>query len=167
MQAQVAASEGPETYVITGDLDEVPSEATVRAAQKLAYKNSNDLFAGLDLACFRLHMFKYSLHWLQTRASWTNPKIVLAKNLVAVSGQLHRSEKHCVANNSFPKGDIAVSAAGWHMSTFGTIDEITNKLWSFAHKERRVRRKVVNERVRDSDTHEIQAGGRGPVNIAF
>jgi len=108
----------PDDIVMISDLDEIPSKAAI----KLAIANITPAQPALVLI---QDMFYYNLKQKQVNP-WPGTIITKNKNILEKTPQWFRSNRW-----SLPR----VIDGGWHISYWGSIEKIYNKIVNFAHQE--------------------------------
>jgi hypothetical protein len=106
--------------IILADVDEVPDPRTLSILKQHGYLRA--------VHAFRMDFYYYSLRFKHV-SSWSKAKIVSGKTFQGDSSLTFFSRVR--ADNSV---DLPFRG-GWHMSYFGGIDFIRNKLQSFSHQE--------------------------------
>ena len=101
--------------LIVSDLDEIPDPRV------LSMCNSNNI----DILSLEMHLYYYNLH-TKVKEKWYHAKIVSI-------GRLNRS-KYSLDDVRFVKCNY-IQNSGWHLSYFGDVRFIQNKLKNFAHQE--------------------------------
>lgn len=108
-----------ESIIMLGDVDEIPTR------EALKYALDNEVWKN-DPVVFRQSMFYYNLKFLR-KEMWHGTIITNMKKLREVSPQILRDRR-----NSLPN---AIENGGWHLSHFGGIEKIINKIESYSHQE--------------------------------
>lgn len=112
--------------ILTSDVDEIPNPDIL-----IKTKNNNLLYAHNSLNRLALDMYYYNLYYRVGEGSnWHGIKLftVKAYKTIKLSFQQMRVWEHSHIVNIIEKG-------GWHLSYFGDIQFILNKLNSFSHQE--------------------------------
>lgn len=112
--------------ILTSDVDEIPNPDILIKA-----KNNNLFFDHNSLNRLALDMYYYNLYYRVGEGSnWHGIKLFTKKayNTINLSFQQMRLWEHSHIVNIIEKG-------GWHLSYFGDIQFILNKLNSFSHQE--------------------------------
>ena len=112
--------------LLTSDVDEIPDPAVLEGVQKstLSYNKTT-------LNRLALDMYYYNLCCrVGSGSNWHGVKLltVRAYNTIKLSFQQMRVHEHSHPVPIIQKG-------GWHLSYFGDITFITNKIASFSHQE--------------------------------
>lgn len=99
-----------DAIVMISDVDEIPN---LKAVQ------SQDVTYSLDMITFN-----YSLNYIQTFERWFGTVVTHKRDVVEHGAQHFRDKRW-----KFPY----VEFAGWHFTSFGDLDFVTNKLKNFSH----------------------------------
>jgi beta-1,4-mannosyl-glycoprotein beta-1,4-N-acetylglucosaminyltransferase len=101
--------------LIVSDLDEIPDPRVIRMC------NINNV----DILSLEMHLYYYNLH-TKVKEKWYHAKLVSI-------GRLNKS-KYSIDEVRFVKCNY-IPNSGWHLSYFGDVKFIQNKLKNFAHQE--------------------------------
>jgi len=110
----------PDDKIMVSDLDEIPD---IEQLKKI--KESNQKF---DILHFEQDLYYYNLTCLYKTTKWKSAKIV---SYDAYLNKFNQSPQDC----RNVTGDAPISPGGWHLSYFGNIDFIRNKIEQCAHQE--------------------------------
>lgn len=100
--------------LIVSDLDEIPDPRVLRMC------NSN-----IDIVSLEMHLYYYNLH-TKVKEKWYHAKLVSIRSL--------NNSKYAIDDVRFVKCGY-IPNSGWHLSYFGDVRFIQNKLKNFAHQE--------------------------------
>jgi beta-1,4-mannosyl-glycoprotein beta-1,4-N-acetylglucosaminyltransferase len=109
---------GPEVFVMISDLDEIPSRRAINYA-------ANHVRVNMPAIGFVQDMFYYNLKQKQVNP-WVGTVITTNRVITEKSPQWVREQRWTLPN---------VANAGWHLSYWGDVDKIKNKIENFAHQE--------------------------------
>ncbi len=115
-----------EDVILTSDIDEIPDPNIL-----LKIKNNTLDFDKNNLNKLTLDMYYYNLHYkVGDGQNWNGIKLFTWKAFknIRLTFQQMRVWEHTHHVN-------AIAFGGWHLSYFGNIDFIINKIQSFAHQE--------------------------------
>jgi beta-1,4-mannosyl-glycoprotein beta-1,4-N-acetylglucosaminyltransferase len=107
-----------ETIIMISDVDEIPCKEQISLAIEKINKGA------ISIACEQ-QMFYYNFNTLK-QTDWCGTVITNIKNLKARSAQWLRDQRF-----NMPR----IKQAGWHLSYFGTEQQIQQKILSFSHQE--------------------------------
>jgi beta-1,4-mannosyl-glycoprotein beta-1,4-N-acetylglucosaminyltransferase len=99
-----------DAIVMISDVDEIPN---LKAVQP------QDMTYSLDMITFN-----YSLNYIQTFERWFGTVVTHKRDIVEHGAQYFRDRR-----SRFP----VLEFAGWHFTSFGDLDFVTNKLKHFSH----------------------------------
>ena len=103
--------------IVVADVDEIPDPCTLELIVK----------SGINNECYELEMdFYYYNFRCKWDEKWYHPKVVNFAKYKEIGGA--ESVRKYIGKFAIPNG-------GWHLSYFGDIEFIRNKLISFAHQE--------------------------------
>ena len=102
-----------EDIVMISDVGEVPKTELVRK-----------LLKSLDTISLHMVTFNYSIEYFQTFEKWFGTVISTKKNVVDKTPQYLRDNRW-----KFPH----VEFGGWHFTSFGDVDFVSNKIHNFSH----------------------------------
>lgn len=114
-----------EDIIITSDLDEIPNPNILKNLRKnkLEYDKNN-----LNrLAC---DMYYYNLNTLIGRSSWHGIKLITFETYKKLGLTFQDMRTH-----EFTHEVPIIPNGGWHLSYFGDIEYIKNKIKNFSHQE--------------------------------
>jgi hypothetical protein len=99
-----------EAIVMISDVDEIPNVGAIQRRE----------------ATYSLEMitFNYSLNYIQTFERWFGTVVTHKKNVIDRGAQYFRDRRM-----RFP----CLQGAGWHFTSFGDVDFVSNKLKQFSH----------------------------------
>lgn len=115
-----------EDIILTSDVDEIPNPELIKKI-----KENNQLFDKNNLNKLALDMYYYNLNYkVGEGQNWHGIKLLTFEtfNCLKLSFQDMRLWEH---KNYVP----AIPYGGWHLSYFGDIDFIINKIKSYSHQE--------------------------------
>lgn len=99
-----------DAIVMISDVDEIPNPKAIQ---------QQDVTYSLDMITFN-----YSLKYIQAFEKWFGTVVTHKKDVMEKGGQYFRDKRW-----KFPY----VEFAGWHFTSFGDLEFVTNKLKNFAH----------------------------------
>ena len=102
-----------DAIIMISDADEVPKIEIVRKLPK-----------SLDTISLHMVTFNYSIEYFQTFEKWFGTVISTKKNVVDKTPQYFRDNRW-----KFPH----VEYGGWHFTSFGDVDFVSNKIHNFSH----------------------------------
>lgn len=129
-------------YVMISDIDEIPDRETLN--QVFYQLNSEAIKYG---TC-RQQWLHWNYDWKEIE-DWPGTQITHWKHLKNIEPQDMR-------NNRFDLSKVFRTNCGWHLSWFGPMEQLVNKLQSFAHQE--IKLTTAEELI------ELMEMGRGNVN---
>lgn len=99
-----------DAVVMISDVDEIPNVGAIQRRD----------------ATYSLEMitFNYSLNYIQTFERWVGTVVTHKKNVIERGAQYFRDKR-----SRFPR----LLGAGWHFTSFGDVDFVSNKLKQFSH----------------------------------
>ena len=106
--------------IIIADLDEIPDSKTV-----LNIKNNN----GLDGIYYLEMDFYYYNITCKNNAKWVKPKIL------NYGSYIKYNNPHVIYGTYFEEHVATIKNGGWHLSYFGDVEFIKNKIRNFSHQE--------------------------------
>lgn len=106
--------------IIISDVDEIPNPTVLQNI-----KNSNLVID--DVYCLQQDFYYYNLTCKHS-SHWTLPKILDFKTYITKIESKPQNCRTIASNNVIANG-------GWHLSYFGNIDFVKNKLNNFSHQE--------------------------------
>lgn len=111
----------PDDLIIISDLDEIPDPNTLNNVKKGDIK--------VDFAILEMDLYYYNLN-TQYTTKWHHSKIISYKkykhlNLTCDNIRLHQ----------YSQWVNTITNGGWHLSYFGDVNFIKNKIMNFAHQE--------------------------------
>jgi beta-1,4-mannosyl-glycoprotein beta-1,4-N-acetylglucosaminyltransferase len=105
-------------YILISDIDEIPDPKLIHT-----YKTSNSI---LPFANLKQEFFYYNLHHKMNEI-WIFPKLITYQEYVRLG-----SVPHKIRNLNAP---TTLDKSGWHLSYFGDVEYIKNKIQNFSHQE--------------------------------
>jgi beta-1,4-mannosyl-glycoprotein beta-1,4-N-acetylglucosaminyltransferase len=102
-----------DAIIMISDADEVPKVELIRKLPN-----------SLDTISLHMITFNYSIEYFQTFEKWFGTVISTKKNVVDKTPQYFRDNRW-----KFPH----VELGGWHFTSFGDIDFVSNKIHNFSH----------------------------------
>jgi len=129
-----------EDIIITSDLDEIINpDILIKAKNNTLEYNIN----GLNRLA--LDMYYYNLNTLIARQQWHGIKLLNYKTYKNISLSFEQMRIH-----EFHNHVNIIPHAGWHLSYFGCIEFITNKIQNFSHQELNTPEYLNKERLENS-----------------
>lgn len=120
----------PTDYIIISDLDEIPNPELLQYIKKESNKNEDKLHHAYALS---QTFYFYNLTCIQVDTIWDYSKMVQYETYCNYFKKTpQKIRMYHFKNSKFFK---IIQNAGWHLSYFGDVDFIQNKLNSFAHQE--------------------------------
>lgn len=115
-----------DTYVLFGDLDEIPNKTLFNKAIEFLDARSLEKYHNMQSAAsFGQQMFYYNFNQKHVHL-WAGTIITYNSKLFSSAPRAFRD-----ARNAFAK----VEPGGWHLSYWNIPENISNKIKSFAHQE--------------------------------
>jgi beta-1,4-mannosyl-glycoprotein beta-1,4-N-acetylglucosaminyltransferase len=107
-----------DTLIISSDLDEIVNNDVIKKCKSLEFDDAKILL---------MDMYYYNCNW-KINTFWNRAKIIDYKSLKTLYGGKLDTIRY---KDNFE----VVSKAGWHLSYFLTVEDISYKLGSFSHTE--------------------------------
>jgi hypothetical protein len=105
----------PSDWIMVSDVDEIPNRGAVCLG-----RDSNIVNA----TAFHMMAFQYSLDWMQTFEPWFGTVMLRMDQMPPGGPQELRDNRWKYPHHRF---------AGWHLSSFGSLDHVYNKVREYAH----------------------------------
>lgn len=123
-------------FVILGDVDEIPSVEAINFAK-------NNVNENIPVASFFVKLFFYNLYNMDP-IEWCSI-IFTTKNVF-----LEKTPQYLRDNHRNPEVVSPVSNGGWHLSYFGSTEQIRHKITSYSHQEYNKEEFISNENIDES-----------------
>ena len=114
--------------LIISDLDEIPDPRTIRSIKPSVFSLKTTLRPtkpDISVLSFKMHFYYYNLN-SKIAISWYHAKIISINKL--------KEYNNCFEAVRFTNCNF-IPNGGWHLSYFGDIKFIQNKLHNFSHQE--------------------------------
>ena len=105
--------------ILLSDVDEIPNPSSVELTDRMVPPD--------QWRTFRLRWFNYNTHW-EMQEGWPGTQAIRW-------GDLKNTEPQKLRDNRYNTQRVLDLYRGWHLSWFGGVEGIQNKLNDFAHQE--------------------------------
>jgi beta-1,4-mannosyl-glycoprotein beta-1,4-N-acetylglucosaminyltransferase len=130
------------------DLDEIPNPEILNKIKE----NKKQI----TISSFKMDMYYYNLNCKTNISDWISPKIISYKEFIKLDITIH--------DFRYKKTDNIIANGGWHLSYFGDLNFIKNKIQNLCEQEynndeilKNIEEKIkTNKDLFDRENHEIQ-----------
>ena len=131
----------PSDWVLVSDVDEIPNRGAVSHQKQQVSVNPT---------AFHMFAFQYNLKWMQTAEPWFGTIMTRVDQMPPGGPQELRNNRWRYPHHPY---------SGWHLSSFGDVEHVFNKVREYAHHQDDACRLSTPESLEKEIAEGIMTGG--------